>query len=680
MATQDSPILEQLTDAQREAVTHVDGPLLVVAGAGSGKTRVVTRRIAWLIHQGVWPSQILAMTFTNKAAGEMKERVAALTGEAPANIGTFHSCCARFLRRDLDKLPGERGRDFTIYDTPDQKEVLKRIIARQAKGETKPGDLGAFISFAKNHALSYEEAAAQYPFLCAAPESMVPLAKAYDDDLLHANAMDFDDLLRLAVRLLQEVPGLREVYQSRFRYLLVDEYQDTNHLQYLLMRLLANERQNVHVTGDPDQSIYAWRGADYRNILSFTQDFPQAKVVKLEQNYRSTPNILEAANAVIRCNTDRIEKDLFTQNAAGVTVVDIQTETDLEEADWIQSRIFRLHARKEMPWRSFAVLYRTNAQSRLLEDALVTHGIPYQLLGGLRFYERKEIKDFLALLRFMANPRDFQAFLRILDTFPQGKGLGKRTAELLLSQAEEEGLPLGEYLISERLPLRQKGRSAKAEKIRQLGLWLRAILTIPHSPVAATLEQVEKATRFLELVGVDYDKDNIYTRQENVRSLLMKGEMFTRKSPQGTLEEFLQEVALVADVDNKDDTADSVLLMTLHSSKGLEFPCVFIAGMEDGLLPCHHDDDDLEKILPEERRLFYVGLTRAKKAVFLSHARTRLAKGMFVRTLPSPFLQEIPDSLLQKRRYFGGREIPRLDDGDAPLLPRSMKPPLRWRY
>ncbi len=667
MPLQESTILDDLTAPQREAVTHRDGPMLVVAGAGSGKTRVVTRRIAWLVQQGVWPSQILAMTFTNKAAGEMKERVAALVGEAPANIGTFHSCCARFLRWDLDKLPGERGRDFVIYDTTDQKEVIKEVFSRhgdllkEAPNEKfRPGDLAAFLSFAKNHALSYEEATDLYSATVLDPKNLVLLSRKYDEELFRNNALDFDDLLRLVVKLLQEVPALREIYHSRFRYLLVDEYQDTNHLQYLLMRLLTNEQQNVHVTGDPDQSIYAWRGADYRNILSFTQDYPQAKVVKLEQNYRSTPNILEAANALIRNNADRIEKDLFTQNAAGVTVLDMETENDRDEADWIRSKIVKLHQKKGLPWRDFAILYRTNAQSRILEEAMVYSNIPYQLLGGLRFYERKEVRDFLALLRLMANPRDFPAFLRILSNFPQGKGLGKRAAELLQKQAEEEGLPLGEYLISERLLQRQKAGSAKAEKLRQLSLWLRSFLPLPQSPVDATLAKVEEATQFLDLLATDYTKDDATARQENVKSLLDKGAEFTRRHPQGTLKEFLAEVALVADVDNWDEQADRVHLMTLHSSKGLEFPCVFITGVEDGLLPFYHEEELAEEELAEERRLFYVGLTRAQRAVFLTHAKVRMTFHSFIRTTPSPFLKEIPGSLRMLRRYWAGKEFPRL--------------------
>ncbi len=685
MPCEESAILENLTDAQREAVTHKDGPMLVVAGAGSGKTRVVTRRIAWLIRQGVWPSQILAMTFTNKAATEMQTRVTGLVGEAPASMGTFHSCCARFLRRDLEKLPGERGRDFTIYAPEDQKGAIREVFSRHKEitpHTVPPPVLLEFIGWAKNHAVSYEKAATQarLPVSDAALELLPGLAREYDDLLRRSNALDFDDLLLLTVRLLQEVPALREVYHSRLRYLLIDEYQDTNHLQYCLMRLLANEQQNVHVTGDPDQSIYAWRGADYQNIMSFTRDFPQAKVVTLSQNYRSTPSILEAANAVIRCNTDRMEKELFTQNPPGVVVADIQTENDREEAEWIRKKITGLHRKNGMPWRNFAILYRTNAQSRSLEEELVRYGIPYQLLGGLRFYERKEVRDFLALLRFLVNPMDFQAFLRVLGAFPQGKGLGEKTAQLLQAQAEEEGLPLARYLASPRLAQRQKGRSAKAEKIRQLGAWMNRLLALPRSPVSQVVQQVEEETAFLENLVLQYGTDNLYSRQENVKSLLAKAEEFSRKSPQGDLKDFLEEVALVADVDNRDEKADCVLLMTLHSSKGLEFPCVFITGMEDGLFPCHYGDEDPEESLPEERRLFYVGLTRAQKAVFLTHAKTRFSGGSLTLAHPSPFLEEIPNDLLQKKTYRWGRELPwKPEDDLPPEIPRR-NDRFRWRY
>lgn len=682
MPSVDADILDDLTAAQREAVTHRDGPMLVVAGAGSGKTRVVTRRIAWLIRQGVWPSQILAMTFTNKAAKEMQERVAALVGEAPANIGTFHGCCARFLRRDLDKLPCGRGRDFTIFATEDQKGVARAVLSPykdKLPRKFQPGSLCAFISWAKNHGMDYQEAANSCDEAAGFSQGLDPalladLATKYDDALRRCNALDFDDLLRFTVALLQDVPGMQEVYHSRFRYLLIDEYQDTNHVQYQLMRLLANERQNVHATGDPDQSIYSWRGADYRNIMSFTTDFPQAKVVLLEQNYRSTGAILDAANAVIRCNEDRIEKELFTQNPRGVMVTDILTENDRAEAEWVRKKIEGLHRRDNIAWRSFAVLYRTNAQSRPLEEEFLRQNIPHQLLGGIRFYDRKEVRDFLALLRLLANPCDQQAFLRFLEAFPQGEGLGKRTAETLFLEAEKARLPLATYLASPLFASTQKGRTAKSRRLLSLGAWLAKALAIPQTPAYRAVREAERLSGFLDHLEVLYADEDYLSRQENVKSLLGKAEEFSRKSPQGTLKELLEEVALVADVDNRDESADKVVLMTLHSAKGLEFPCVFITGVEDGLLPCRprqNRKEEEEWELSEERRLFYVGLTRAQKAVFLSHAMHRFTSGTITAFEPSPFLQEIPDTLRQKRVYFLERELPRHDE-DHPASHRRL--------
>ena len=435
-------ILENLTAPQLEAVTHRDGPMLVIAGAGSGKTRVVTRRIAWLISQGVWPSQILAMTFTNKAAREMRERIETLVGQAPRTIGTFHGCCARFLRRDIDKLDCGRNHDFTIYDDDEQKTILKQCLkeyARLPRGIT-PALLATIISNSKNGRKTIADALPAEELLDHLPV-LEKLAEAYEMKLRQCNAVDFDDLLLLTVRLLEEVPGLADIYHNRFRYLLVDEYQDTNHLQYQLIMRLANEERNVHVTGDPDQSIYSWRGADYRNIMSFTEDFPDARLVKLEQNYRSTPTILNAANAVIDNNTHRIPKELFTENSDGRLLCLVGTATDRDEADWIVRKIRRLHENGHA-WRACAVFYRTNAQSRVLEEAFVKSGIPYQLLGGVRFYERKEIKDFLALLRIKVNPSDAVAFERIFENFPVCEGLGGKALAELQAGAAKAQMPL----------------------------------------------------------------------------------------------------------------------------------------------------------------------------------------------------------------------------------------------
>ena len=657
-------ILENLTVPQLEAVTHRDGPMIVIAGAGSGKTRVVTRRIAWLISQGVWPSQILAMTFTNKAAREMRERVEALVGQAPRSIGTFHGCCARFLRRDIDKLDCGRNHDFTIYDDEEQKTLLKQCIKAAGKiprGLT-PSLLSTAISNSKNGRKSLAAALQDDDYLDLLPV-IEKIAEDYEKRLQECNAVDFDDLLLLTVRLLEEVPGMADIYHNRFRYLLVDEYQDTNHLQYQLIMRLANEEQNVHVTGDPDQSIYSWRGADYHNIMSFTQDFPNAKLVKLEQNYRSTPTILNAANSVIENNSRRIPKELFTENADGRLITELLAHTDRHEAEWIVRKTRRLRQNGHS-WRDCAVFYRTNAQSRVLEEAFVKAGIPYQLLGGLRFYERKEIKDFLALLRIKVNPSDAVAFERVFANFPICEGLGGKALAELQNAAALAHQPVVTYAASEAYRAGLKGRSQKTERLRRLSNWLRQLLETPATPVATAVQEIERFTDFMRQLELQHGQDNLLERRENVQSFLERAQNFTNDNPEADLAAFLEDVALVADVDSHDPQADGVVLMTLHSSKGLEFPYVFIAGVEEGVLPHARAtarpgvlDEDLDQ-LEEERRLFYVGITRARRAVYLSHVALRFQYGGYKPSSPSRFLEEIPPGLVRRFLYRNGDEIP----------------------
>ncbi|MCQ2396742.1 MAG: UvrD-helicase domain-containing protein [Lentisphaeria bacterium] len=678
-----SEILDNLTEPQLAAVTHKDGPMLVIAGAGSGKTRVVTRRIAWLISQGVWPSQILAMTFTNKAAREMRERVAALVGQAPQNIGTFHGCCARFLRRDIDKLDCGRTRDFTIYDDGDQKSIIKAIITEKRdlpKGVT-PSFVAQFISNVKNGDAPYETVAVEMECPCSVKD-IIELAQDYEKRLIACNAVDFDDLLRLTVDLLRKVPGMRDIYHNRFRYLLIDEYQDTNHLQYELMKLLVNEQQNVHVTGDPDQSIYSWRGADYHNIMSFGSDFPQAKIIKLEQNYRSTPSILNAANELIKNNSHRFDKNLFTENPDGVQVADLLTENDRSEAEWIRRKIAGAHAHGH-PWRNFAIFYRTNAQSRTFEEEFIHYGIPYQLMGGVRFYDRKEIRDFLALLRLKVNPCDQQAFLRVVENFPQCNGIGHVTMNSIIRQAEESGRPLLEFLSSQQFRDSQKGNSTKAHRLRILSNWLDLIVKQPVTPVLDAVAGIEKASDFIENLQKQYGTENLSARKENMESFISRAADFTKNYPEASLADYLEDVALVADVDAHDPEADSVVLMTLHSSKGLEFPCVFIAGCEDGLLPHSLScDRPSEEDIEEERRLFYVGITRAKRAAYLTHVKIRFRRGMLTAADPSPFLGEIPEGLRKRIEYKDGIERIRTRDYyDTPYIPPPKKNHgLRWSY
>lgn len=638
-------ILSELTPEQLAAVTHMNGPLLVLAGAGSGKTRVVTKRIAWLICRGVWPEQILAMTFTNKAAREMRARVAQMTGREIYNLGTFHGCCARFLRRDIDKLDCGRTRDFTIYDDDDQRGIFKALIKAQSylPHFVNPGLLSSIVSTAKNNRESFA-CAIQDMNLGGSVKFLLPLCDAYEQKLRECNAVDFDDLLVLMARLLEERPDVRDVYRNRFRYILIDEYQDTNHLQYELIKLLINDERNLHVTGDPDQCIYSWRGADYSNIMNFSDDFPNAKVIKLEKNYRSTKTILKAANSLIRQNQHRFPKDLFTDNMAGHPITLNMTESDRQEAALIANQLMQLHSRG-VEWQECAIFYRTNAQSRLLEEQFINYAIPYQLLGGLRFYERMEIRDFIALLRFYANHNDENALLRIVSNFPQANGIGPRTILNMTEAAREAGMSPFDYFCSPEFEKKfATGRTQKAQGAARFGAFIKKLAELPKGVnVFHTVNGILEASDMLHDLAGQYGEENVKNREENLNSMLQKAEIFGKDNPDATITEFLEDIALVADVDNHDPNADSVTLMTLHSSKGLEFPYVFIAGVEEGLLPHENCEEDNE----EERRLFYVGLTRARKQVFLSYACSRFRRGHTEFSGPSPFLMELARDAVQ---------------------------------
>ena len=641
----DDDILSNLTPPQLEAVIHKDGPMLVIAGAGSGKTRVVTRRIAYLISQGVWPSQILAMTFTNKAAKEMKSRVAALVGEEPRACGTFHSCCARFLRSDIELLKTGRTRDFTIYDTSEQQSVLKKILKEAnltlPNGVT-PRAVNELISKAKCQRQPFFDFAVGQNF--SSPERLAKIADLYEEMMVRLNAVDFDDLLFLTAKLLEEHPDVRDIYHNRFRYILIDEYQDTNHLQYELMRLLVGPSQNIHVTGDPDQSIYSWRGADYHNIMSFKDDYPEARIVRLEQNYRSTQVILETANHLIVNNGNRFEKELFTDNDIGCPVYDITTGTDLQEAEWLCQKVMTLRAMGE-DLKDIAVFYRTNSQSRTLEEAFVRNHVPYQLLGGIRFYERAEIKDFLAFLRLKVNKSDIISLERIIGCL--GCGIGSATLAKLEAIALEQHRPVVEFLAA---PDFESLYPKASPKVKAFAKFIRSLLDIPMAPLADCIEQV------LEISGLEekYEGEiNAEDRKDNMHELISNAITFADEHDDADLNSFLQEVALVSDVDAHDANADFVTLMTLHSSKGLEFPYVFITGVEEGLLPHSnslYDEDGVE----EERRLFYVGITRAKKQLCLIHCATRMMWNHREPRMPSRFLAELPDECVTKQ-YYGYR-------------------------
>ena len=644
--------LAKLNSAQREAVLHFEGPILVLAGAGSGKTRVLTTRIARLIeHHGVDPSHILAVTFTNKAAGEMRERIAKLIGEMPTGmwVGTFHAIGARMLRREAH-LVG-RSPSFTIYDEDDSLAAVRRIMER-LKISTKtwsPKALRSAISGAKNALVSPEE----YARL-----AMDPLSKAaslvYDQwerTLRDANAVDFDDLLVLPVRVLQQNPDRVTAYRERFRFLLVDEYQDTNRAQYEFVKLLAGADGNVLVVGDDDQSIYGWRGADIRNILDFERDFPSAAVVRLEDNYRSTPQVLDLANAVISANTGRRGKTLRATLPPGDAVTQVATLDERDEAEFVAEEITTLSSgARALGYRDIAVLYRTNSQSRALEESLRKRAIPYRLVGAVRFYDRREIRDLMSYLKLIANPADDEAFLRAVSV-PR-RGLGDATLETLATIAREAGRPMLEIAAdSARLAsLRPAARQALADFS---ALILRQRENAKDSSVDELLRNVIEEIRFADHLKAEGPEG--MERIENVKELIA-GASETVADEGGELgltplDHFLQHASLITDVDRQNPNADAVTMMTLHNAKGLEFPAVFITGLEDGLFPLRRAQDTPDE-MEEERRLFYVGITRAMRKLYLSHARSRRRNGETMQCIPSSFLQPIPPALVTQRASF----------------------------
>jgi DNA helicase-2/ATP-dependent DNA helicase PcrA len=644
--------LARLNPAQREAVLHFEGPILVLAGAGSGKTRVLTTRIARLIeHHGVDPSHILAVTFTNKAAGEMRERIAKLIGEMPTGmwVGTFHAIGARMLRREA-QLVG-RSSSFTIYDEDDSLAAVRRIMER-LKITTKtwsPKALRSAISGAKNALVSPGE---------YAKLAMDPLSKAaslvYDQwerTLRDANAVDFDDLLVLPVRVLQQNPDRVAAYRERFRFLLVDEYQDTNRAQYEFVKLLAGGDGNVLVVGDDDQSIYGWRGADIRNILDFERDFPTATVVRLEDNYRSTPQVLDLANAVISENTGRRGKTLRATLPPGDAVTQVATLDERDEAEFVAEEIVTLGSgSRALDYREVAVLYRTNSQSRALEESLRKRAIPYRLVGAVRFYDRREIRDLMSYLKLIANPADDEAFLRAVSV-PR-RGLGDATLESLGTIARDAGRPMLEIASdSARLAsLRPAARQALADFS---SLILRQRDNAQDSSVDELLRNVIEEIRFADHLKAEGPEG--MERIENVKELLAgASEVVADEGGElglTPLDHFLQHASLITDVDRQNPNADAVTMMTLHNAKGLEFPAVFITGLEDGLFPLRRAQDTPNE-MEEERRLFYVGITRAMRKLYLSHARSRRRNGETMQCIPSSFLKPIPPELVTQRASF----------------------------
>ncbi|GIW92151.1 MAG: DNA helicase [Pirellulaceae bacterium] len=627
-------ILRKLTEAQRQAVTHVEGPLLVLAGPGSGKTRVVTHRVAYLLKQGVWPSQIVALTFTNKAADEMARRVADLVPGRRVWISTFHSFCARLLR-EFASLVGLEP-NFSIYDTDASLQVAKRALEEAEVGGrlVTAEKLLQRISYAKAHLMNPEEFAAwaQDPFSRAAA-NVYPI---YQRLLLEANAVDFDDLLMHVAVLLRDEPELRAALDERYRFILVDEYQDTNLAQYAIVRGLSIDHPHLAATGDPDQSIYGWRGADISNIARFEEDYPQRRVVRLEENFRSTQRIVRAAAELIAHNRRRKAKSMFTRNPPGAPVRLVRYRSAEEEAEQIAAQILFALSQGRQP-ADFGIFYRTNALSRVIEQALRRAGIPYQVVRGLEFYQRREIKDLLAYLYLLHNPRDDEAFRRVIHVPP--RGIGQRTLVKLLHFTSERPMPL---LAASRRPefLQRVGRQV-ADAFEEFHRLFDGWRGMVDQPVHEILQRIIDDINYLEYLQALDDAADV-DRPANVRELLADAQAFHEAHGQtATLERFLERMALVSDTDRWDERASKVSLMTLHAAKGLEFPVVFIVGIEDGLLPHERSRQD-DEAWEEERRLLFVGMTRAQQELQLSFADRRAAYGNNFHRIPSPFLQELP--------------------------------------
>lgn len=654
-------IYDKLNEPQREAVYHTDGPLLILAGAGSGKTRVLTHRIAYLIgERGVNPWNILAITFTNKAAEEMRQRVDNLVGFGAESVwvSTFHSACVRILRRFIDRLGYENH--FTIYDTDDQKTLIKEVC-RKVDVDTKvfkERSLLSAISSAKNEMILPDE----FELNAGGDFAKMKIAKVYREyeaQMRANNALDFDDLLVKTVQLFQTQPDVLESYQERFRYIMVDEYQDTNTVQFQLVSLLAGKYKNLCVVGDDDQSIYKFRGANIRNILDFEHEFPDAKVIKLEQNYRSTGNILNAANSVIANNRGRKEKSLWTENGEGELIRLRQFDTAFDEADFIGEDI-KSAVRQGGSYNDSAVLYRTNAQSRLLEEKFIAMNIPYKIVGGVNFYARREIKDLLAYLKTIDNGRDDVAVRRIINV-PK-RGIGLTTINRIQESATERGIGFYEALLAPGL-IAGVGRSAT--KLDSFAALIEYFKTLAEEMnITDLLQEVIEKTGYIESLENE-DKEEAKTRKENIDELISKAATYEEscqdKDEKATLSGFLEEVALVADIDSLDEDQEYVVLMTLHSAKGLEFPRVYLAGMEDGLFPGYMsinagDREELE----EERRLCYVGITRAEQELTLTSARRRMVHGETQYNPMSRFVKEIPRELLDtgNKKFTQETEMP----------------------
>lgn len=637
-------LLDNLNKQQREAVEHTEGPLLILAGAGSGKTRVLTHRIAYLINEkNVYPSNILAITFTNKAAREMKERVQnLLEGSYDMWVSTFHSACARILRMEIEKLSGYK-KNFIIFDTDDQVKLIKECLKELNYNEKNfpPKEMISSISKAKDQLMTPSKFMDRYgrDFRL---KKVADIYSLYQKKLMANNALDFDDILFKTVEIFQNNPDVLQRYQQKFKYIMVDEYQDTNYCQYMLVNLLAKSHRNLCVVGDDDQSIYSWRGADIGNILNFEKDFPDAKVIKLEQNYRSTQTILDAANSVISNNFGRKNKRLWTDNGEGRPIVTYKAMDERDEADFIIGEVDRLSFQEQRSLNNFAILYRTNAQSRVLEEMCMARGIPYKIVGGHRFYDRMEVKDVIAYLRVIQDPEGDLSIKRIINV-PK-RGIGKATLDTLEDYARQNGISIYEALLFVD-SIEGIGKKAK-NSIKEFVRLIAELMDLAEKESASeVINQVIIRSGYLEELEKGDDEDQ--ERGKNIKELISAALEYEEKNEDNSLTGFLENMALMSDIDGLDEEREGITMMTLHSAKGLEFPVVFICGLEEGLFPTQRAFFE-EHQLEEERRLMYVGVTRAKEKLYLTSAFERTLYGNTSYTMESRFLREIPKELMMK--------------------------------
>jgi DNA helicase-2/ATP-dependent DNA helicase PcrA len=645
-------ILATLNTAQREAAETVEGPILILAGPGSGKTRVITHRVAYLIKVcGVKPHNIMAVTFTNKAAREMEERLEQLLGQTSEalTLGTFHAICARILRREAGVI-GLNPR-FVIYDAEDQLNAIKQSLQDidLDPKQYSPHAIQSVISSAKSRLLNPQQYSEQVQSYFE--EIVQRVYEQYQGLLSKSEALDFDDLLMRTAHLFENHPAILSRYQSRYVHILVDEFQDTNLAQYALIKQLAGKYKNICVVGDPDQSIYSWRFADLRNILAFEKDYPNAKVVILEQNYRSTRNILQVASDIVSQNVNRKPKELWTENEAGSLVNIVESYTEDEESQFVVSEIERLVTQEKLPLKDFAVMYRVNAQSRALEESFIRYGVPYRLIGGTRFYQRQEIRDALAYLRVIRNPNDNLSLMRIINV--PGRGIGQVTVAHLQARARSDDISLYhalKHMVSEKaFPARILPTITRFSTVID-----ELIAKSRELNPAELLDEILESTEYREHI---LSKEHGEERWENIMELRNVASDYNGPSPEQALDAFLEKVSLVSDTDELDGTIDAVTLITLHQAKGLEFPVVFIAGMEEGVLPHRRSFDDPDE-MEEERRLCYVGITRAKKHVYLLRSYRRSLFGSGLVNPPSRFLEDIPPQLMTTKGLWERETTP----------------------